>query len=211
MPVFNKPSEAIESLGPADKFFLRQSSGGRPVELLTPDGKREWNKDIFNACLTDGHIPRGSKYFIRPILTTGKASSKKITLDLSLSEESTTVEASGAQEGVAVQQAGGSYVQESVVTALLDSYKDERGLVWELREECDELRSRNTELEVRCAKLESELERLKAGTTSLNEVLNNGIVEFLKGPGGMIVAQRLFPPALASSIGDAASKAASKG
>lgn len=201
---FNVPSEALATLPKGTVFRLKESTNGRPIDVKRPDGSPDWDAGTFNAALADGTLPK-ARYIIRPVVS-GKVSSKRLSLDLSMSEESTTIDTGGGpgSEAIAAQPAvQGYFVQEVVVNALVQGYQDEKQECRELRETIAEKDEEIFNLRLRVADLEHKLERA-ADNDSLQVVFNKAAVNFLGGPGGVMLAGKLLGHGdTASSVGEA--------
>lgn len=191
MPTFDKPSDALATLPKDAKFIVRQcGTGGRPLEILKADGESAWDRESFLKAQADGEIPR-ERLMLRTLDGT-KLSKQKITLDLSMSNEQTTVE-SGRPPLAEFenQQLQVTYLQESVVTALVENMRDGKEEIQSLREEVSERDDEIVALKLRVAELEHEVSS-NAANDSIGVMFSKMFQEFVKGPGGAIMASKLL-------------------
>lgn len=200
MPPYSKPSEALASLK-GQPFIVRQSTGGRgqPIDILPPDGGKEWTESKFNQALADKAIPN-ERLILRPVIG-GKVSTKRISLDLSYNEES-----ANAEVGAAVGPNGGEvmvspvvHVQEKLIDAWLTIHQDGRQDLQEARETIAEQAETIHRLELENAELKRQLERA-GDNDSLSVVANKVVVELAKGPGGAMLLHKLLGGGDASRV-----------
>lgn len=194
--IFDKPSDALAAIPPDGQFRLRSSVGGigGRREIPGPDGPN-WTPAAFKAALADETLPR-QRYIIKPVVA-GKVLSKRIQLDLNMSEESLTVGDGSpsmeeqAQLAAPASGGGSAFVQESVVGALIANMQEERAEVYDLRDEIREKTDEICELKLRVQALEHQLET--AGQNdSMAGMLNKAVIELMKGPAAGIFATKLL-------------------
>lgn len=190
--VFDKPSEAFATIPKGSMFRLKESTNGRPIDVPRPDGELDWDVATFNQALADGAIPK-RKYVVRPLAGTGKQTARRISLDLSMSEESMTVEGpGGTNEALATQpSAQGYFVQEVVVQALVTSYQEAKQDTRDLAERLDDKNEEIIALKLEVASLKHQIEH-SADTDSLEGTFKKFLLNLAQGPGGAILTGKLL-------------------
>lgn len=196
LTTYEKPSEALATITDDTKFRLFRRTHGRPEEIPPSDGNG-WTKEAFKQAILDQTIPK-VPLLIRPLSSRGTLSNKRVSLDLSFSDESTTLET--ADDGKAMSSAPvGSAIQETVLAALLQSYTDERELVWELREKIDELQEEVAALKTENQKLKSDIEH-SSSNDPLSKTIEKALVSVCGGPGGTLLVQKLLGSEAAGAL-----------
>lgn len=197
---YDKPSDAFSALPQGALVRVRPAERGKGIDIKRPDGGLDWDKATFDSALLEGVLPR-AKYVLRPVVG-GKVSHKRVSLDLSFSEESVTVEGAGGPEVMqgTFQQ---GYAQEKMIEATLDVLRDERGEKWDLYDENKELREENATLKMENLSLKHRLE--DAGRDdSLSRMLSRTAETAMAGPAGAV----LFGKLLGANMGELLAEAA---
>lgn len=187
---FDKPSQALAVIPKGTPFIVREGTGGRPTTISPPEGDKYWSHDSFTKALAEEEIPR-TNLILRPILE-GRISSKRINLDLSISDESMTVEGMPAtQPQMGMSPSSPQYLQAEVVQVLVSTLQDERTEKWELFEDLKGKDEKILKLELEISRLRNELENAQHAD-SPGQVASKMLLQFSKGPGILVVLSKLF-------------------
>lgn len=152
MDTYSKPSEALAKIPQGAKFTIGEKGkgSGTPAKIVNPyalESPDQWTRADLEKELADNADKwRGRQFVFRPLNEKGvSVTSKRFSLDLSMSEESTSIDTSpspGAEMAQFSQSMPVPYLQESLVAVLMGQLdkKDEeiKGLREDLADRAEE-------------------------------------------------------------------------